>query len=141
MRQTVLSLLSYVRQSGAIFPIAFKVITNEKTQVFCDTNIFVTAKTKGVNAEREIEKRISTQNSSSYATMHEEKISKTGQNRPKLAILDKVMNISRNFVCTNNSRKSPAHMNEMKRLPWSILKSQTRLLRINWNKTTFQMNI
>ena len=128
-------------QSGAIFPIAFKVITNEKTQVFCDTNIFVTAKTKGVNAEREIEKRISTQNSSSYATMHEEKISKTGQNRPKLAILDKVMNISRNFVCTNNSRKSPAHMNEMKRLPWSILKSQTRLLRINWNKTTFQMNI
>ena len=69
------------------------------------------------------------------------KISKTGQNRPKSAILDKMTNISRTFVCTNNSRERSARMNEMKRLPWSIPKSLTRLLRINWNKTTFHIHV
>ena len=51
------------------------------------------------------------------------------------------MNISLNFVCTKNSRKSPARMNEMKRWPWSIPKSRTRLLRMSWNKTAFQIHI
>ena len=32
-------------------------------------------------------------------------------------------------------------MNEIKRLPWSIPKSHTRLLRINWNKTTFHIHV
>ena len=45
-------------QSCAIFPIAFKVIANEKTRLFCDTTIFVTAKTRGIDAERENEKCI-----------------------------------------------------------------------------------
>ena len=32
-------------------------------------------------------------------------------------------------------------MNEMKHLPWSIPKTHTRLLRINWNKTTFKIHV
>ena len=40
----------------------------------CDTTIlFVTAKTRGIDAEREKEKCISTLNSSNYATIHQEK--------------------------------------------------------------------
>ena len=68
------------------------------------------------------------------------KISKTGQNRPKSAILDKMTNISRTFVCTNNSRERSARMNEMKRLPWSIPKSHKRLMRTNRHKTTSQIH-
>ena len=52
-----------------------------------------------------------------------------------------MINISRNFVCTNNSRKIAARMKEMKRLQWSVPKSHRRLLRIKWNKTTFQIHI
>ena len=52
-----------------------------------------------------------------------------------------MMNISRSFVCTNNSRNTLAHMNEMKHLPWSIPKSYARLLCINWNKTAFQIHL
>ena len=57
----------------------------ESLLFFGDKTIFVTAKTRGIDAEREEEKSISTLSSSSYATMHKKKISrpaKIGQNQP-----------------------------------------------------------
>ena len=103
----------------------------------------MTAKTKGIEAKRYKEKSISKRNLSSYAAMHQEKKnSKTGQNRPKSTILDRMMkNISRNFVCTNNCETTPARMNEMKRLSWSIPRSTKILLCINWNKPISQTHI
>ena len=94
----------------------------------------MTAKARGIDAEREKEKRILTLNSigTRYLVDTSKRIkkkkSKTGQNRPKSAILDKIMSISRNVVCTNSSRKTlRVWMYEMKRLPWSIPKVHTQL--------------
>ena len=47
-----------------------------------DSTIFVTAKARGIDAEREKEKCISTLNSSSYVTMYQEK---NLEDRPKSA--------------------------------------------------------
>ena len=57
-----------------------------KKHVFLsDPTIVVTAKTRGIDAEREKEKRIPTLNSSSYATTHKGKknrLAENGQNQP-----------------------------------------------------------
>ena len=70
--------------SGEIFPIAIKVIKTNEKHVFCYMTMFVEAKTRGIDAERE-KGRISTLNSSSCATMHKEKNlgrpAKIGQNQ------------------------------------------------------------
>ena len=42
---------------GAIFPIAFIVVTNEKNVFLDDTTVSVIAKTRGIDAQRETEKR------------------------------------------------------------------------------------
>ena len=46
---------------------------------------------------------------------------KTGQNRQGPVILDKMMNISRDYVFTNNPRKLPARIDETKRFNLSSL--------------------
>lgn len=73
--------LAYV-QSGIFFPAAFKVKTNEKRVFLGVTTTFVTAKTRGIDAECEKEKNISTLSSSSCVTMHQEK---NLEDRPKSA--------------------------------------------------------
>ena len=105
-----------------------------------DSTIFVTAKARGIDAEREKEKCISTLNSSSYVTMYQEK---NLEDRPKSA---KTSHFGQNDEYLTNRlyeqfQTNPARRSEMKRLPWSIPKSHTRLLRKNWNKTTFQIHI
>ena len=72
------------------------VITKEKHVFLGDTvrttykHIFVTAKLRGVDAERKKEKRIPTLNSSSYATMHR----KILEDRPKSA---KISHFGQNY--------------------------------------------
>ena len=76
-----------------------------KKHVFLgDTTIFVTAKTRGIDADREKEKCVSTLNSSNYATMHQEK---NLQDRLKSAILDKMINILTKFRLYEQFQKNP----------------------------------
>ena len=57
-----------------------------------DTTIFVTAKTRGLDAEREKEKRISTLHSYiiANATIHQEKNLEDRPKQPKSVILEKL---------------------------------------------------
>ena len=71
---------------------------------------FVTVKTRRIDAEREKVKCISTRNSSNYATMHQEKVWK--KTPAKIGHFGQNDEYLTNFVCTNNSRKSRARINE-----------------------------
>ena len=87
---------------STIFPIAFKVITNEKHVFYIWFNHIRDRKGKRNRCWARERKCFSTINSSNYVKMHQEKIL---QDRPRSAILDKMTNISR-IVCTNNSRQT-----------------------------------
>ena len=122
---------------------SYQVTNNEKTRFLRWYNLICDREDKRNRCWAPERKCISILNSSNYATTHGRKKSrrtgKIGQNQPfwtKWWVSHKI-----SFV-----RKIPEkalrvfYMNEMK-LPWSIQKSHTRLLRINWNKTTFQIHI
>ena len=71
--------------------------------------------------------------------MHQEKNIEDRQNGLTSIILGHNDEYLTDFACTNHSRKSLARMNLMKRRGlFQIPKTHAQLLRINWNKTTFQ---